>query len=98
MTPGSIGAFMAFVLFDRRRRPHALAQQEFLDLAGGRLRQLAEDDASRHLESREVAAAVLDDRLLGNLAARLQLDERARRLAPPRIGSRDDGRGEDARM
>src|SRR4051812_27203837 len=89
---------MASVSFDRRRGAHPLAQQELLDLAGGSLRQLAEDNASRHLESREMAAAVLDDRLLGELGPRLELDERAGGFAPPWIGSRDDGRGEHGRM
>ena len=56
----STGAFIARLLFDRRRRAGALAQQELLDLAGRGLRQLAEHDALRHLEPREMRAAVRD--------------------------------------
>src|SRR5262245_17077882 len=71
---------------DRRGGLRLLAQGELLDLAGRSLRQRAEDHGPRCLEPREVRAAVLDDLLGGRGHARLELDERARRLAPLRIG------------
>src|SRR6185437_13709469 len=77
--------------FDRRDGSDALAQQELLDLAGRRLRKLAEHDALRNLEARKMPAAVIDQRLRVEHRARLQLDERTWRLAPPGIGLRDDG-------
>ena len=43
-------------------------------------------------------AAMLDQLGLGDRRAGLQLDERARRLAPLRVGLRDDRRGEHRRM
>src|SRR6185437_12844419 len=102
-TPASTGAFIGIPFrpacsLDGLRRARTLAQQKFLDLAGGRLRQFAEHDALRNLVAREMLAAVLEQLVGLDASAGLQLDERARRLAPARIGLRDDGRAEDRRM
>src|ERR1700682_1277361 len=77
--------------FDGARRARSLAKQEFLHLAGRRLRQLAENDLLRRLEARKVLPAMLDQVRIGHGGARLDLDEGARRLAPLRVGLRDDG-------
>src|SRR4029078_11201793 len=79
---GPSGSCELLSLLDRLHRARPLAQHEFLDLARRRLRQLAEHDALRHLEAREVAPAVLDQLLRGDGGAGLELDERAWRLAP----------------
>src|SRR5262245_1624075 len=83
---------------DRGSRLHALAQHELLDLPGRRLGDHAEHHASRALEAREQAAAVLDDLLFGGARIRLELDERARRLAPLRVGLRHHGGREHRRV
>src|SRR4029453_457792 len=74
---------------DRRRRSRTLPQHELLDLAGRRLRQLAEDDLFRRFEAREVLAAMLDQVCFADVHAGLYLDERAWRLAPLLVRLRD---------
>src|SRR5688572_20293332 len=71
---------------DRGGRLRLLAQEEFLDLADRSLRQLAEHDRAWRLELRHARPAMLDDLGFGCVRPRFQLDERARRLAPFRIG------------
>src|SRR6185437_11475738 len=98
-SPASTSAFIVWIpLLDRVDRSCTLAQQELLDLARRRLRQFAEHDALRHLESREMPAAMLDQLAGLDASARFQFDERARRFAPARIGFRDDRRAEDRRV
>src|SRR5258708_8621583 len=92
------GAFMTFPLLYRLGGLRLLPQQEFLDLPRRGLRQHAEHHVARRLEAREARAAVVDDLPFRDLRARLQLDERTRRLAPLRVGLRDHARGEDRRV
>src|SRR5258707_8187411 len=71
-------------------RLRALAQHEFLDLAGRGFRQWAEDDVARRLETRHALAAEGNDlRRLGSRAV-LQRNESAGRLAPIRVRAGDD--------
>src|SRR5512143_1949453 len=86
---GRAGSFMADSL-DRVGGSRAVAQDELLDLAGRGLRQLAELVALRHLVARQVLATMRVELVRGDRRARLELDERARRLAPLRVGLRDD--------
>src|SRR5512138_2580242 len=69
--------------------PLLLAKDELLDLAGRRLRQVAELDRRRALEVRDVLAAELDDLRLGGLLPGLQRDERLGPLAPLVVRNRD---------
>src|SRR2546425_922604 len=62
--------------------PLPIAQDELLDLPGGRLRQLAELDGGGTLEMGDLPPAELDDLLLSGLHARLERDEGLRPLAP----------------
>src|SRR2546430_15876432 len=71
----------------------ALAQYVFLDLARGGRRHRAEHLLFRDLKAGQVLPAPVDVFALGGLCAGLELDERARRLAPLLVGPRDD-RGE----
>src|SRR5882724_5279642 len=92
------GAFMAFPLLYRLGGLRLLPQQEFLDFSRGCLRQHSEHHVARRLEAREVRTAVVDDLLFGDLRVRFQLDERARRFAPLRVGLRDHCRREHRRV
>src|SRR5438552_3491916 len=71
----------------------ALAQHVFLDLARSGRRHRAEHHLLRNLKARQVLPAPIEVFSLGGLRAGLELDERARRLAPLLVGLRDD-RGE----
>ncbi|KAF1854083.1 hypothetical protein Lal_00005300 [Lupinus albus] len=68
-----------------------LAQDVFLDLAGGGLRQRAEHHRARALEVSHVRPAEGDDVGLGRGGAVLQRDEGAGRLAPLLVMAGDDG-------
>src|SRR5215471_13112744 len=92
------GAFMSGLLLDRFHRSRLLPQDELLDLAGRGLGQRAEHHRARRLEARKVGAAMLDQLVLGDLGAGLDLDEGARGLAPLLVGLRDHGRGLYRRM
>src|SRR5262249_29724069 len=59
-----------------------LAQLEFLDLAGAGLWDVGEHHVARTLVGGEVLLAPGHEIVRGNLGARLELDEGARRLAP----------------
>src|SRR5690348_3988896 len=85
-------------LLDRAGRPDALAKHELLDLAGRRLRELAEYHAPRRLEPRQVGAAMLNQLGLGDARAGPDLDERAGRLAPLRVGLRNHRRRQHGGM
>src|SRR5258706_9698559 len=76
-------------LLDSRRALGAFAEKKLLDLAGGGLGQWPEDHGLRRLEARHARAAELDDLLDARRGPLLQLDERARRLAPLGVGLRD---------
>src|SRR5262245_11658370 len=77
----SNGAFTAAnASLDGRRRLRPLAQHELLDLAGGGLRQLAENHLLRRLEAREMRPAVLDQLGLARRGSGLELHEGAWRL------------------
>src|SRR5260370_905984 len=67
----------------------ALAQHEFLDFPGRRLRQRPEDDVARRLEMRQMLAAEGDDLGGGGGGTGFQGDERRRRVAPIRCGAGD---------
>src|SRR5581483_8492612 len=62
--------------------PLLVAQDELLDLAGGRLGQLGELHRRRALEPGQVVAAEGDDLVGGGRRPRLQRDEGLRALAP----------------
>src|SRR4051812_8160380 len=79
-------------------RPLLLAQDELLDLAGRRPRELAELDRRRALELRQVLAAELEQLVLPGVLARLELDERLRALAPLLVRHRHDGDLGDRRV
>src|SRR5688572_33358318 len=67
---------------ERSKVLRALTQDVLLDLAGGGLRQVAEDHRLRNLEAGEMLAAPGDDVLRCDFHARLGHHEGARRLAP----------------
>src|SRR5579872_318636 len=70
-----------------RDRGLAAAQDELLNLARRGLRQLADErHRVRALEVRQAVARELPDLVGGRGGARLQDDERMRRLAPLRVG------------
>src|SRR6266516_6309505 len=69
-----------------------LAEFELLDLPGRGLLQVAEDDASRRLEPRDVLLDMLDELRLGGGGTRSQLDVGDDRFAPVGIRRADDGR------
>jgi hypothetical protein len=72
----------------------ALAQREFLDLAGGGFWERAEDHSSRRLEMGEVGAAEGDDVFRRGFGFGLQGHKGARCFAPHRIGTRHHRRFE----
>src|SRR5436309_12788338 len=96
MRPGSAGR--AGAATPSRGPPHALAQLVLLDLAGRRLRQLAELDLARRLEARQRLAREGDQLLARQRRAGAQRDEPFRPLAPLLVRDRDDGRLEHVRM
>src|SRR5215510_14453682 len=75
-----------------------LAQLEFLDLTGARLRQFGEHDVARAFEAREVLPAPGDELVGARLAPGLELNEGARCLAPFRVRFRHHGGGRHRRM
>src|SRR6266550_4838209 len=81
-----------------RGPPRALAQLVLLHLAGRRLRQLAELDLARRLESRQRLAREGDQLLARERCTGAQGDEALRALAPFLIGNRDDRRLEHVGM
>src|SRR3954467_1476331 len=83
---------------DRLRRAGLVAQQEFLDLARGRLRDRSEHDGLWRLEARHLVAAEGDDVGLAWPRAVLEFDEGAGHLAPFRIGLCDHGGKQHGRV
>src|SRR5260221_1077757 len=72
--------------------PVGFAQLEFLQLAGGRQRQLgAELHRARALVARDAFAAVGDDLGLGQRLALARDDHGVHALAPAFVGAADDG-------
>ncbi|PAV67246.1 hypothetical protein WR25_02371 [Diploscapter pachys] len=76
------------------------AQDEFLDLAGGRLRQRHQRHMPRRLEVRQALATPADQLFAGDIPLGLgtQGDEGMRGFAPARIGPRHHGGLEHLRM
>src|SRR3954469_19229113 len=83
-------------LVDRGCRARPFPQGVLLDLSRRGLRDLGVHDGARNLEARQQLPAVLDQLGLRDGPPRLQLDVRARRLAPLLVRLRDD-RGEGDR-
>src|SRR5271165_682639 len=76
----------------------ALAQQEFLDLAGRGLWQWPKDDRPGRLEVGKALAAKGDDLVRRRSGFGLQCHERAGGFAPHRVRARDHRRLEHARV
>ena len=66
-----------------------VTEREFLYFSGRCLGNLLEDDLARTFEMGQQAAAMGDDFGFGQLAAGLEFDNRARRLAPGVVGAAD---------
>src|SRR3546814_15992604 len=71
--------------------PGLVAEGELLDLAGGRLGQLAPDDPLRSLEPGQSAAHVLDELFVGYRCPGVQDDEGHGTLAPTLAVGAEDG-------